>query len=39
MVAIDGSLRNNEWTDDKGQRHLVTEILLHDLLPVEKSKD
>ena len=38
-IAIEGSLRNNEWTDDKGQRHLVTEILLHDLLPVEKSKD
>ena len=38
-VAIDGSLRNNEWTDDKGQRHIVTEILLHDLFPVDKVKE
>ena len=39
MVAIDGSLRNNEWTDDKGQRHTVTEIWIHDIFPIEKSKE
>jgi len=39
MIAIDGSLRNNEWTDDKGKRHTVTEIWINDLFPIEKSKD
>ena len=37
-IAISGSLHNNEWTDDKGQRHLVTEIWVSELLPVEKPK-
>ena len=31
-IAIDGSLRNNEWTDDKGQRHSTTEIWLNDMI-------
>ena len=39
LVAIDGSLRNNEWTDDKGQRHSTTEVWINDLLPIEKSKN
>ena len=39
MVAIDGSLRNTEWTDDKGKRHTVTEVWVNDLFPIEKSKD
>ena len=39
MIAIDGSLRNNEWTDDKGQRHSTTEVWINDLFPIEKSKD
>ena len=36
QVAIDGSLHNNEWTDDKGQRHYATEIWIDDLFPMEK---
>ena len=39
LIAIDGSLRNNEWTDDKGQRHYVTEVLINDLFPIEKAKE
>ena len=38
-IAIDGSLRNNEWTDDKGQRHSVTEVLVKDLFLIDFSKD
>ena len=36
QVAIEGKLRNNEWTDDKGQRHYATEIWIDDLFPMEK---
>ena len=39
LIAIDGSLRNNEWTDDKGQRHYVTEVWINDLFPIEKAKE
>ena len=39
LIAIDGSLRNNEWTDDKGQRHSTIEVLINDLFPIEKSKN
>ena len=38
-VAIDGALRNNEWTDDKGQRHSVTEVLVKDLFLIDFEKD
>ena len=38
QVAIDGSLRNNEWTDDKGQRHSSIEVWINDLLLMEKTK-
>jgi single-strand DNA-binding protein len=38
-IAIDGSLRNNEWTDDKGQRHSVTEILVNDLFLIDFEKE
>ncbi len=38
-IAIDGSLRNNEWTDDKGQRHSVTEVLVKDLFLIDFEKD
>ncbi len=34
LLAIDGSLRNNEWTDDKGQRHSTTEIWISDMVPL-----
>ena len=39
LLAIDGSLQIEEWTDDKGQRHSVTRILVSDLFPVEKTKE
>ena len=39
QVAIDGSLRNNEWTDDKGQRHTVTEVLVKDLFLIDFEKE
>ena len=38
-IAIDGSLRNNEWTDDKGQRHTITEVLVKDLFLIDFEKD
>ena len=39
QIAIEGSLRNNEWTDDKGQRHTSTEIYVNDLFLIDKAKD
>ncbi len=39
QVAIDGSLHNNEWTDDKGQRHSNIEIWINDLFLMDKAKD
>ena len=39
QVAIDGSLRNNEWTDDKGQRHSNIEVWVNDLFLIDKVKD
>ncbi len=38
-VAVNGSLRNNEWTDDKGQRHSNVEIWLNDLVLMDRVKD
>ena len=38
-IAIDGSLHNNEWTDDKGQRHSTTEIWVNDLFLIDWEKD
>ena len=38
-IAIDGALRNNEWTDDKGQRHTITEVLVKDLFLIDFDKD
>ena len=38
QVVIDGKLRNNEWTDDRGQRHSSIEIWLNDLVTIEKAK-
>ena len=39
QVAISGMLRNNEWTDDKGNRHSITEVWVNDLLLMDKAKD
>ena len=38
-IAIDGSLKNNEWTDDKGQRHSVTEVWVNDLFLIDFEKE
>ena len=37
-IAIDGSLRNNDWTDDKGQRHSNIEVWINDLFPIDRVK-
>ena len=39
LIAIDGSLHNNEWTDDKGQRHMVTQVWVNDLFMINHAKD
>ena len=39
QIAVAGKLHNNEWTDDKGQRHLNTEIWISELLPVDRMKE
>ena len=39
QVAIDGKLRVNEWTDDKGQRHSNTEIWIEDLMVIESKEN
>ena len=38
-IAIDGSLHNNEWTDDKGQRHSNIEIWVNDLFYIDWNKE
>ena len=37
QMAIEGTLRNNEWTDDKGQRHSSTEVWINDMILMEKA--
>ena len=39
LLAINGSLHNNEWTDDKGQRHSNIEVWINDLFLIDKVKD
>ena len=39
QIAVDGSLRNNEWTDDKGQRHSNIEVWINDLFLIDRTKD
>jgi single-strand DNA-binding protein len=38
-LAIDGSLRNNEWTDDNGLRHSSIEVLINDLFYIDWEKE
>ena len=38
QVAIEGSLRNNDWTDQNGIRHSTTEVWISDLFPIEMEK-
>ena len=38
-IAIDGSLKNHDWTDDKGQRHSVTEVWVNDLFLIDFEKE
>lgn len=36
-VAIDGCLRNHDYTDRLGDTHTHTEIELHDIFPIERN--
>lgn len=36
-VAINGKLRNRDWTDNKG-RHFITEILVSDFVLIDKEE-
>ncbi len=38
LLAIDGNLRNNEWTDDKGQRHSSIQVWVNDLFLIDTVK-
>ena len=38
-IAIDGALRNNEWTDKNGQRHTSTEIHLNNFILLDWGKE
>ena len=38
LIAIEGTLRNNDWTDKEGKRRTSTEIWLKDLYPLEFDK-
>lgn len=38
QVAVEGSLHNNDWTDQKGERHSTTEVWVSDLFPIEVEK-
>ena len=38
-IAIDGALRNNEWTDRNGQRQLSTEIHLNNFILLDWGKE
>jgi len=38
-IAIDGALRNNEWTDKNGQRHQTTEIHLNNFILLDWGKE
>lgn len=39
LVAIQGALHNNEWTDKDGGRHMTTEIWAEDFFPIEFPKE
>lgn len=39
QVAVDGSLHNVEWTDDKGQRHSNVEIWIDDFFVIDANPD
>ena len=39
QIAIDGTLRNNEWVDKNGQRHLSTEIHLNNFILLDWGKE
>lgn len=38
LFAIDGRLHNNEWNDDKGQWHCVTEIIVNDVFLIDSQR-
>ena len=38
LLAIEGSLHNNEWTDKDGNRHSVTEVWMDSCYPIQKPE-
>ena len=38
-IAIDGALRNNDWTDQNGIRHNSTEIHINNFLLLDREKE
>ena len=38
MTAIEGSLRNHDYTDREGYTHTHTEVVICDVLPLENHK-
>ena len=38
-IAIDGTLRNNDWTDQNGVRHNATEIHLNNFILLDWGKE
>ena len=38
-IAVDGTLRNNEWIDKNGQRHLSTEIHMNNFILLDWGKE
>jgi single stranded DNA-binding protein (ssb) len=35
QIAIEGSLKNNTWTDKNGMKHISTEIVANDLFVID----
>ena len=39
QIAVDGTLRNNEWIDKNGQRHVSTEIHMNNFILLDWGKE
>jgi len=39
QVAIEGSLRNRDWTDNDGVRHFVTEVYASNFFLIERTQN
>lgn len=38
LIALEGSLRNNDWKDKEGKLHSSSEIWVNDLFPIDVEK-